>query len=429
MEVVSYGEFSLEMHRRVQDRRLPTEATIEVTRRCPLECAHCYNNLPMGDTEARSTELTLEEHCRILDELAEAGTLWLLYTGGEIFARRDFLEIYTYAKKKGFLITLFTNGTLITPKLADYLAEWRPFSIEITLYGHSKETYERLTGIPGSHERCLRGIELLRARGLPLKLKSVAIKINKHEMGRMKGFAEELGLEFKFDAMMSPRIDCSQSPLEVRLSPEEVVELDLQDPMRIEEWRKFAARFNGSVHRHDPERGDEVYHCGGGVHSLAIDPQGRMSICVLSHFDTYDLRRGNFVEGWEDFLFKARSKKSKMQTKCVRCEIKALCGMCPANGELENGDAEKPVEFLCQVAHLRAEVIGFPPPPHGDCEYCEGGSAHQDMMHSVASLRHSAVEKRMTAFNHSRYLPVLSESRSAQEGGCASGGCSSCSAH
>ncbi len=82
MEVVSYAEFSQGLHRQVQERRVPAEVTIEVTRRCPLACAHCYNNLPMSDRAARASELTLEEHCRLLDELAEAGCLWLLYTGG-----------------------------------------------------------------------------------------------------------------------------------------------------------------------------------------------------------------------------------------------------------------------------------------------------------------------------------------------------------
>ena len=76
--------------------------------------------------------------------------LWLLFTGGEIFARADFLEIYTYAKEKGFLITLFTNGMMLTTRIADFLAEYRPFAIEITLYGATKETYEALTQIPGS---------------------------------------------------------------------------------------------------------------------------------------------------------------------------------------------------------------------------------------------------------------------------------------
>ena len=115
METVSYGEFSQTFHQRTMRQHLPLSGTIEVTRRCPLTCVHCYNNLPMSDHEARGRELSYQELCRILDEMADAGCLWLLFTGGEIFARRDFLDIYTYAKKKGFLITLFTNGTLITP--------------------------------------------------------------------------------------------------------------------------------------------------------------------------------------------------------------------------------------------------------------------------------------------------------------------------
>src|SRR5262245_2543775 len=117
----SYTDFSAQLHGRIVAQRVPANAAIEITRRCPLECAHCYNNLPMGDVEARRGEMSYDEHCSLLDQLSDAGCLWILYTGGEIFARKDFLDIYTYAKKKGFLVTLFTNGTLITPRTADYL--------------------------------------------------------------------------------------------------------------------------------------------------------------------------------------------------------------------------------------------------------------------------------------------------------------------
>lgn len=432
MEIVNYGEFSLALHERLQTDRYPSNGTIEVTRRCPLTCSHCYNNLPMGDHAARSTELTLEEHCRILDEIAEAGCLWLLFTGGEIFARKDFLDIYTYAKRKGFLITLFTNGTLLTPQIADYLSEWRPFAIEITLYGRTRETYERLTGIPGSFDKCIRGIELLMERGLPLSLKTVAVTVNRHEIWEMKRYAEEeLGVGFKFDALMSPRIDCSQSPLGVRLTPEETVELDLQDEKRVSEWKKFAERFGGPVNR--GEHSEEVYHCGGGLNSFAIDPQGRMSICVLSHLDTYDLRQGSFLDGWNDFLFRVRSRKMSMQTKCVSCEIKAMCGMCPANGELESGHAEKPVDYLCQVAHLRAQSFDIEIPAHGDCEYCEAGTGFEELMHSVDNLRKRGQARVVNAETRSRYLPVMSISGEGASNdaatSCGSGGCSSCSAH
>jgi radical SAM protein with 4Fe4S-binding SPASM domain len=386
MEIQSYKDWSLGFHRRVVDQRVPIGGSIEVTRRCPHACVHCYNNLPLSDREARRSELSYEEHCRILDEITEAGCLWLLYTGGEMFVRKDFLDIYIYAKQKGLIITLFTNGTLITPEIADELARWSPFSIEVTLYGRTKETFEKITGVSGSYERCLRGIHLLMERRLPLTLKSVILTLNKHEIWEMKRFVEEdLGLEFRFDAMINPRIDRSLTPLDVRLTPQEVVELDMGDPKRAKEWKKYTEQLSG--YAPPLEHRDELYQCGGGEVGFAIDPYGKMSICSFSLGDTWDLRLGSFREGWEDFLREVRRKKITRQTRCASCRIKAMCGMCPANGELENGDAEEPVDFLCQVAHLRAYALGIPVPPHGDCEYCEGGAGYKKLMQSVAAIR------------------------------------------
>lgn len=364
----SYAEFSARLHQQVSAKRIPANGTIEVTHRCPLRCAHCYNNRPIADLEAQRRELMYAEHCRILDELAEEGCLWLLYSGGEPFARKDFLDIYTYAKQKGFLITLFTNGTLITPAVARHLADWRPFSIEITIYGSTAGTYERLTGVPGSYERCIRGIHLLLEQKLPVALKTVAVSINRHEIDGMKQFAGSLGVPFKFDAMMNPRIDCSQRPLAVRLKPQEIVELDVADPKRVSEWKKFAAKFNGVPGEEERSR---IYDCGAGIGSFAIDPEGRMSLCVLARREMYDLRRGSFRDGWESFLRQARSARVSRATKCTECAIKPMCGMCPANAELENGCPEAPVDFLCEVAHLRARAMGILVPPHGGCEYCE----------------------------------------------------------
>jgi radical SAM protein with 4Fe4S-binding SPASM domain len=370
METVSYEDFALGISQRISSKRIPLRGTIEVTRRCPLKCAHCYNNLPIQNGQARLSELSYEEHCRIVDEIVEAGCFWLLYTGGEIFARRDFIDIYKYAKQKGLLITLFTNAVLINEKIVDTLAEFPPHSIEVSLYGHTKETYEKVTGKPGSFERCLRGIKLLMERGMPVKLKTMVITLNKHEIWEMKRFVEEdLGLEFRYDAMINPRIDGSQNPLALRLTPDEVVELDVQDPERLAEWNRFCERYTAP--RLDPNHSDDLYQCGGGAGSFAIDPSGNLSICGMSSNETYDLRQGSFRDGWEDFILSVRQKKISRQTKCFACEIKAMCGMCPANGELENKDPEEPVDFLCRVAHLRAHELGLTVPPHGDCEYCE----------------------------------------------------------
>jgi radical SAM protein with 4Fe4S-binding SPASM domain len=420
LDQLTYGAFSADLHQKQAGQRVPMQVSIEVTRRCPLECQHCYNNLPMGDKDARSREMTTEEHFRMLDELVEMGCFWLLYTGGEIFARKDFLEIYTYAKKKGFLITLFTNGTLITEKIADYLVEWPPFAIEITLYGRTKETYEELTAIPGSYERCLRGIKLLRERRLPLKLKTVATSINKHEISAMRQFAEEeLGVEFKFDGQINPRIDCSQSPLAVRLTPEEAVALDLHAPTGISEYRRLA--------KHDLENPpnlskiDTVYSCGGGMNSFAINPYGEMSICIISQRERFAVRDSALRQAWEGSLHQVRTQKRMQMTKCTQCRIQSLCGMCPANGELENGSKESPVEFLCNVAHLRAAAVGVEIPEHGECEFCAGGSQHDEMLESARRIQSKEIDVESWV-GPQQIFSILNN-------GHAAGGCGSCGNH
>jgi radical SAM protein with 4Fe4S-binding SPASM domain len=421
MDQLSYGEFSADLHSRQGGQRSPMQVSIEVTRRCPLECQHCYNNLPMGDQDARSREMSTEEHFRMLDELVEMGCFWLLYTGGEIFARKDFLEIYTYAKQKGFLVTLFTNGTLINEKIADYLVEWPPFAIEITLYGRTRETYEALTQIPGSYERCLRGIKLLRERGLPLKLKTVATSINKHEILAMRQFAEEeLGAEFKCDGQINPRIDCSQSPLAVRLTAEEVVALDLYSPKEVSEYRRLAKR--DAENPPNLTQIDTVYFCGGGVNSFAVNAFGEVGICVISQQETFSVREGGVRNVWEESLSSLRNRKRTRVTKCIECRIQSLCGMCPANGELENGDRESPVEFLCNVAHLRAAVIGAEVPAHGECNFCAGGVEREALLESARRIANKEIDVESWV-GPQQILPILNNSS------VAAGGCGSCTNH
>jgi radical SAM protein with 4Fe4S-binding SPASM domain len=422
VQTATYADFSTLLHERFHGRRVPVEVSIEVTHRCPLECQHCYNNLPMSDATARKQELTFEEHVRLLDQLMDAGCLWLLYTGGEIFARKDFLDVYTEAKKRGFIITLFTNGTMINPRIADHLAQYPPLNIEITLYGATRETYEALTQIPGSFDRCMRGISLLLERGLPLKLKTVPTSVNAHEVYEMKRFAEQdLGVEFKFDPLVNPRTDCSQSPLAVRLTPEQAVALEFRDPVRRTEYRRLAESEQASP----LPSSANLYTCGGGQNGCAVDPNGKMTICVLSHRDGYDLRSGSFEEGWNGRLKEIRNIKNTRKTICTNCRITTLCSMCAANGELESGDAETPVDFLCQVAHLRAYALGVSVPEHGDCLCCSGGPHHAHLRAAAQRITHdSNALTNLIPLPFSRsssLLPVL-DSR----GGCSAGGCSSC---
>jgi radical SAM protein with 4Fe4S-binding SPASM domain len=414
-ETLSYGAWSSGIHGRARGQRLPINATLEVTHRCPLECAHCYNNLPVGDRDARARELSTDELRRVIDQLADAGALWLLFTGGEIFARADFLELYKHAKSRGFLITLFTNGTQITEAIADTLVEWPPFAVEITLYGATRETYERVTRVPGSFDRCLRGIRLLKERGVPLSIKTVALSLNHHEIGDMQRFAQdELGVAFKFDGMINARIDCSQSPLSVRLAPAELVELDLADPRRAAEWAKLIAP---AAEAAAPPASRTLYNCGGGTSSMAVDPEGKMRICVLSQRDGADVRAGSVEEAWQA-LGEVRARPVTRATKCTACRLRQVCSTCAATSDLEHGDSEAPVDYFCEVAHLRALAVGVEPPPHGDCEFCAGGREHPRLLRDLEVARAARPARR-------RSLPVVREA--AERGtSCASGGCDAC---
>ncbi|MEW6571954.1 MAG: radical SAM protein, partial [Nitrospirota bacterium] len=348
--IITLSQFADRIKKNLEDVRIPLSGSIEVTARCNLRCKHCYINIPAADERARTKELTYKEFCDIFDQITNEGCLWLLLTGGEPFIRPDFLDIYTYAKKKGMLITLFTNGTLLTPYIADFLSDWRPQSIELTLYGLTQKTYEEVTDIDGSHKRCMYGIELLLDRKLPLKLKTMVMTINKHEIWEIKRFAENLGVDFRFDPVLNLRINGDKSPSDFRISPQEIVALDLADTNRMRELSEFCEKFLNT-----PDNLEYIYQCGAGRKTFHIDPYGQLSVCIMSRIPSYDLRSGYFRDGWYNFMQSILSRKWVRNTRCKGCELISLCGQCPGWAQIENGNPESPVDYLCQIARLRAD--------------------------------------------------------------------------
>jgi radical SAM protein with 4Fe4S-binding SPASM domain len=344
---LKYSDFSEHIHALTIDRRIPLSGSLEVTPRCNLRCQHCYLPFPQRAGPHRD-ELSQAEIRRILDEIADAGCLWLLLTGGEPFLRRDFLEIYDYAKQKGFIITVFTNGTLLNQQIVDHLADWRPFSIEISIYGATQATYERVTANPGSFARCMRGIEMLLEKGLPLKLKSVLLTLNQDELTQMKQFAKDLGLEFRYDGVINAGISGELFPTQFRLSPEEIVAIEKQDPFLAERYpRSFEMKLSKQVDTH------RMYLCGAGASSFHIDGYGKLSLCISARTPNYDLLEGSFQEGWNTFLKSVREQEHNPGFGCLSCELRLTCPQCPAVGINEFGNAEQRSPFMCQLTHLR----------------------------------------------------------------------------
>lgn len=350
---IPYHTFSEHFHEKAVEARAPINGTLEMTYRCNLNCVHCYCNLPINDAHARSRELGTQEVFDIIDQIADMGCLWLLFTGGECLLRKDFCDIWAYAKKKGMLLTLFTNGTLITREIADFLTEWPPLCVEISLYGMTSDTYESVSRTPGSYKRCLRGIELLRERKTPLKLKTMVLTLNRHELRDMKQYAQGLGVEFRFDALVNSRLDGGKSPCKFRIDPKELIRLDMEDEKRLAAWEEFCQKFL------EPGTPEDLFVCGAGVTTFNIDPYGRLQVCGMVTDPYWDLKKGFFSEGWEQLFPNVRHRKPTEEYICGKCDLYALCSQCPGWALAENNNAESPVEYLCRITRERAKALGI----------------------------------------------------------------------
>jgi radical SAM protein with 4Fe4S-binding SPASM domain len=358
---------------RLEERRVPIEGTLETTFRCNLNCVHCYVNEPVGDAEVKRRELSTERLEALIDEIAEAGCLNVLFTGGEVLVRPDFRELYLHAIRRGLLVTVFTNGTLVTDAVADLFDAYRPAAVEISLYGRTRETYEAVTRVPGSYDKCLAGIRRLVERGVPLKLKTMALTLNQHEVAAMQEFARGLGCEFVFDGLLNPRVDCGANRNgELQLSAEQVLALDLQDPERMRDFAEFCARFVPAPE--DTREAEHVYQCGAGASSFTVDPYGQLQMCQLSRRSCFDLREDRFERGWKELFPRLRAREWQSRSVCRTCNLISLCGSCPGAAEMETGDVEALVPQFCEIAHLRAfAVLGEACGHRRDASCCLGG--------------------------------------------------------
>lgn len=328
--------------------RIPIGGMIEITERCNLSCLHCFINQAVCNKVARGSELSTKEISDILDEIANAGCLFLTLTGGEPLIRPDFSEIYLYARGKGMLVTLFTNGTMITPQIADTLATSPPQLVDISLYGATKETYERVTQVKGSFDRCLRGIKLLLQRGIKVGIKAVLMTVNQHELPQIQNMAAELGIKFRYDGTIWPRTDGDEEAYQFRLSIEEMLAMDRKDPERYNEWQKRAEEFkNAEV------RNEFIFNCGAGLRTFHINSTGYLSPCIMLRKPSYNLKTMEFNDAWEK-IGEIRKWKRQRHTMCETCSAGALCAQCPGWSMIVHGDYETPVDYICQLGKARA---------------------------------------------------------------------------
>ncbi len=268
---------------------IPLGVLFEITHRCNLGCVHCYlPERPASRRRPTRPELGLREICRILDELAGAGSLFLTLSGGEVLLRRDWLAIVAHARACGFSVTIFTAGTLLTPAQATHLAALHPLSVEISIYSARAELHDRITRIRGSHARSLRALRLLKERGVAVLIKSPLMRLNATEYRGISALAEELGAGYAFDPLLVPARDGNAAPLDLSLDGAELLEV-FADPVLADQFARPA--------RCVPQRGEEI--CGAGRRTCLIAPNGDVFPCSVHPTCVGNLRERRFREIWE----------------------------------------------------------------------------------------------------------------------------------
>jgi len=349
MDHVNAAEWVRDFRRRSAVDRVPITGILELTSRCNLKCVHCYLGPQEEQRQKRSLEMTTERVKEVIDQVVAEGCLYLVITGGDPMVRKDFPEVYRYAREQGLIVTVFCDGVLVTDTIVELFKEYPPNKVDISLYGATAETYERVTRIPGSFPRCVAGIRRLLDNGIPVGLKTVLMTINKHELEAMREMARDLGVGFRMDSAIFPCLPThDHEPLDLRVDAKEAVELEMSEPDTVKAWVKYVEE------REELPRSDALYVCGAGVSSFYVDPFGFASPCLMTTHYRYEIgEERSFASLWGRELVQLRDKKPREGYACNSCEMKLGCNGCPAFNYLETGAEDVKSDYVCETTNHR----------------------------------------------------------------------------
>lgn len=329
------------------ENRIPVYGGIEPTWRCNLNCCHCYIRDPGQQT------ISIDNWKSILNQLVDAGCLHLAITGGEPLFYKDFTELYKYAVMSGFIVTVFTNATLINETIAAMFAEYPPRRLEISIYGATKRTYEAITRVKDSYERFIHGLDLLSRYKdrVPVVLKSVLLQENVTERFDIQKIAIDRGLALAQNSLIRPRLDGSIGPEEHRLTPETVANTEMEIKSEFDAWDEF------SFTKTPISRQTEVVDCSAGNVAFQIDPLGRLGYCVIARVPGINLLETPMRDAWEN-LGSNRKQYFKKPIKCLSCQDAKFCDFCPGYISIGNKSAtslDGDQSYHCAVARDRHE--------------------------------------------------------------------------
>ncbi len=335
----------------------------DYTRKCNLNCKHCYSN---ARAAASSKELTTKEALTVVDQLADFGVVALAFSGGEPLARKDFFKVAKHAVDSGLYVSLATNGTLLNKQTTRKLKEIGLNYVEISLDGSSPEVHDEFRGVKGAFEMTVAGLKNCVEEDLCASIAVTATKRNFKDVPKILELAENLGAE-RFALFNFVPVGRGAELVSQDLSPEEreekllfLLNKLLNDPkVTILATAPQLARV-AVTHQQNREGeilmpmahmqttkvsskakilADFIGGCGAGRLYCSISPEGNVQPCVFLPIKVGDLKKEKFGEIWlNSKVFNALRNRENLKGQCGKCDFKYICGGCRARAYAYNGD-------------------------------------------------------------------------------------------
>lgn len=351
------------LHARACAEGIPLAGTFEITPRCNLNCKMCYVRLSAQEQQARGRELTADEWLAIAEQARSGGMLFLLLTGGEPLIRPDFRYMLTELKRMGLLVSVNSNATLIDEDWLRFFKSEPPFRFNITLYGGSGETYERLCGSP-VYDRAAGSIRALHDIGIDVKLNATMTQYNVQDMRAIYDFAGELGVPLQLSTYMFPPVRRDERLVGggERFGAEEAARYAVEwDRMRLTP-EQFALRARQICAGSFPEELDacagapgEGIGCRAGRSTFWINWLGDMTPCGMMSFPAVSVPELGFVQAWARTM--EATAQIRLPAACSSCGQRELCHLCAAMSVTETGEFDKRPDYLCRMTHEMVRLM------------------------------------------------------------------------
>ena len=361
-------QLSTYLHGKGRKLGLPIAGNFELTARCNFNCPMCYVHMTEEQVNAAGRELTAKEWLDIARAARDQGMVFALLTGGEPLVRKDFFEIYKGMKELGLLVSVNSNGSMLSGPILEQFLQDPPVRFNISLYGGSNETYRNMCGI-SAYDRVKENIRTLRQAGVQVGLNLSITPYNCADLEQIYADAAELDVNVRASAYMYPPIRLKDGTYgrNNRLSAEEAAKNSVRwDKLRFTD-EEFAVRARSmrNLVAHEPEgcpveEGSGV-RCRAGSTSFWMTWDGKMLPCgMMTAPAVYPLEVG-FNAAWEEL----RQKTAAIRTpgKCMTCPKQEVCSVCAAVCVTETGSFDGVPEYVCrmteEIVRATAEAAGM----------------------------------------------------------------------